>query len=165
MPSRAELHEFARTRASILLDEERPYRRKLRVLKCLSWVAVTAGVAFPLVAGSALLARPELFGEGRWALIGGILVLVAAILTGLHKGLKCESYHADCQQRLHALRSLIEGYEGIVLLSDDEVGPAIKALEERLARLREIPFDIPPARRPRPDPRSPGPVPPQNDRA
>jgi hypothetical protein len=136
---------LVRLRIDQLLAEEGHYRGRLRVLRTLSWLCVAAGIVFPILAGSALLGSPEIFGPG-WKLWGGILVLLAAVLTALHKGLNCEAHHAEAKKTIHGIRDLVEGYEAALFLGADEFGPQLTALEARRAGLRANAFDVPPAR-------------------
>ena len=141
-----DIRAFADMRIAQLLNEEGRYRTRLTAYRWMSWVCVAAGIVFPAIAGSALLAAPEFFGREGRARIGGALVLLAGILTGLHKAFKCEAYHEDARQRIHALRSLVEGYETTALVDGDELRARFDALESKREELRARPFDVPPAR-------------------
>ena len=79
---------FVAMRIGQLLGEERRYRSRLTTYKWMSWICVAAGVVFPLLAGSALLAAPEFFGREGWARIGGALVLLAALFDRSSQGLQ-----------------------------------------------------------------------------
>jgi hypothetical protein len=138
-------HALIRLRIDQLLEEERHHRRRLRLLRGLSWICVLAGIAFPILAGSALLGSPDLFGP-KWKLWGGILVLLAAVLTAIHKGLNCEAHHAECRRVIHQIRDLIESYEAALVLGPDDPEPQVATLEARRRELRSQAFEVPPAR-------------------
>jgi hypothetical protein len=146
MAMTTDIRTFVAHRIEQLSREETSYRRKLVILRWASAVCVIAGIAFPLLAGSALLSSPDIFDNALWARLSGGLILIAAILTGLHKGLKCEAYQTECKRVIHALRSLIEGFEATAYLAEAEVRAAVDPLERRLQDIRKDAFEILPAR-------------------
>jgi len=150
MSSTVEMRDFVRGRIERLAREERGVRSKLIWFRAFSQVAVAAGVAFPILAGSTLLAGaasalPVGSGGSLWGAVSGGLALAAGLMTGLHKGLKCEAYQAESRRTVHALRSLIEDFEATSVLNADELGPAVMALEARRRELRLDAFEVPPA--------------------
>lgn len=142
MSSQIEIRNFVNRRIRALCEEERRARSKLRIYQWLGWICVGAGIVFPLLAGSTLLASSELVGRD-WTRIGGLLALLAAVLTGLHKGFNCERYQTDLRTRLNALHSLAESYQETALLK----GPALVAemvkLNDRLREIRSQSVDMP----------------------
>lgn len=146
MDSASDIRAFVDHRIGQLLREERQYRIKLSIYGWLSWICVAVGIVVPLLVGSALLASPAGFGP-RWGNIAGALALLAAILTGLHKGFKCEAYHDECRRQIHTLRSIVEGLEATVVLEGQQLSAEVETLEARLRDLRAGAFGTPPRRR------------------
>ena len=145
MNSPPNIRDFIELRIRQLLLEERRYRLKLWIYGWLSWICVVVGIVVPLLVGSALLASPAGFGS-KWGNIAGGLTLLAAVLTGLHKGLKCEAYHDACRRQIHSLRSIVEGFEATATVSGPDLLAQVDTLETRLRELRTVTFDVPPPR-------------------
>lgn len=142
MSSQIAIRNFVIMRIRALSAEERRTRTKLLIYQWLSWICVAAGIVFPLLAGSTLLASPHLVGE-NWTLVGGVLALLAAVLTGLHKGFNCERYQADLRAKLHALHSLVESHQETALLNGDALSAEVTRLNNCLRDLRIQSFDTP----------------------
>ena len=80
-----------------------------------------------------------------WELFSGSLSLVAAILTGIHTGLKCDDHQAVCRRSIKVLQSLVEGYQAAKTADESELKNRFSELEVRLKELRDS-SNIRPAR-------------------
>jgi hypothetical protein len=136
------VQSFIALRIRQLADEESRLRSKLSLYRGFSDIAVLSGIIIPILAGSTLVTDGGILKDYKWLV--AILVFAAAALTAVHKGLNCETYHAECRQAIHTLRSIIEGLEGIVTLEANQFQSAIGELEVRLQHYRERAFDAPP---------------------
>lgn len=137
-----DLQSFIALRIRQLTDEASHLERKLLRYTRFSSIAVLFGIVVPILAGSALVTEGGVLEHYKWLV--AIAVFAAAVLTAVHKGLNCEAYHAECRQAIHALRSIIEGFEAAVTLQAGQLPPAIGELEARLQHYRERAFDVPP---------------------
>lgn len=124
--------------------EQRAFEIHLGVLEPFGAFSKGCGIVLPLVAGFTLLGQSKLL-SGTWELISGSLSLVAAILTGIHTGLKCDDHQAECRRLIKALQSLVEGYQAARTADESELKNRFSELETRLKELRNS-SDIRPAR-------------------
>ena len=135
---------FIALRLRQLTDEEAHLRRKLFYYKSFSQIAILLGIIAPIFAGSALVGEGGILQD--WKPYIALSVFLAALLTGIHKGLDCEAYHAECRRAIHALRSLIEGFEAALASEPDHLQAMLDGLELRLQHYREQAFDVPSTR-------------------
>ena len=116
--------------------EYRAYEIGLGLLEPISSVCVGGGIVLPLIAGFTLLGQSELFGR-NWELFSGGLSLLAAILTGIHTGFKCEQHQAECRRLIKELKSLAEDYEAAKVIPENELEAKLNELETRRRELRK----------------------------
>ena len=136
--------DLFRQRERELVVEQRAFEIWLGVLEPFGAFSKGCGIVLPLIAGFTLLSQPDFFG-GTWELISGSLSLVAAILTGIHTGLKCDDHQAECRRLIKVLQSLVEGYQAARTADDSDLQNKFDELEIRLKELRGS-SDVRPAR-------------------
>ena len=124
--------------------EQRAFEIWLGVLEPFGAFSRACGIVLPLVAGFTLLGQSKYLG-GTWELISGSLALMAAILTGIHTGLKCDDHQAECRRLIKSFKSLVEGYQAARITDENELKTRFNELEARLKELRDS-TDIRPAR-------------------
>jgi hypothetical protein len=124
--------------------EQRAFEIYLGVLEPFGAFSKGCGIVLPLLAGFTLLGQSKFLG-GTWELISGSLSLMAAILTGIHTGLKCDDHQAECRRLIKELQSLVEGYQAAMTVDESELKDRRSELENRLKELRGR-SDIRPAR-------------------
>lgn len=135
------------------LFDQREYELKVKQRAFEIWLGVLepfgafskgCGIVLPLVAGFTLLGQSKFWGVS-WELFSGSLSLVAAILTGIHTGLKCDDHQAVCRRSIKVLQSLVEGYQAAKAADESELKNRFSELEVRLKELRDS-SNIRPAR-------------------
>ena len=137
-----ELLKFFTKREVELHVEQKAFEIWLGVLEPFGAFSKICGIAFPLIAGFTLLSQPKFLGE-NWEIISGSLSLIAAILTGIHTGLKCDDHQAECRRLITAFKSLVEDYQyqkaKVVGKTEDvsKLNIRLEELEKRRKDLRE----------------------------
>jgi hypothetical protein len=113
--------------------------RKYRCYRGFSLVAVCLGIVAPILAGAALTkGLPGL--PSWWGPFVGILALLAAIATALHKGLHCEEYQVRCRAVLAKIDIMTIGYDA--LRFPDEVDQQFRAMDEKLTKFHQDESDV-----------------------
>lgn len=128
--------DLFRQREYELKVEQRAFEIHLGVLEPFGAFSKGCGIVLPLVAGFTILGQSKFIG-GTWELISGSLSLMAAILTGIHTGLKCDDHQAECRRSIKALQSLVEGYQAARTADESELKDRFSKLEIRLKELRD----------------------------
>jgi hypothetical protein len=90
---------------------------RLRPLKLL---CIGGGTILPLVAGAAVLGKPQLLGV-KYEIVSAVCSLVASILTGLHVALKCEELQGECSRLINVYSSLEAAFQSAQELRFEEV--------------------------------------------
>jgi hypothetical protein len=116
--------------------EQRAFEIWLGVLEPFGAFSRGCGIVLPLIAGFTLLGQSKFWGV-TWELVSGSLSLVAAILTGIHTGFKCDDHQAECRRLIKALQSLVEGYQAAKTADESELKNRFSELEIRLKELRD----------------------------
>ena len=120
----SEIRSFLDLRERQCRIERRALEMWLEVLSPLRWATVIGGVIFSALGSAAL------FGATA-TVVGGVCSLIAAILTGIHTGLRCDAHHAECHRLVHLYASLEAGYQAARVVSGPELEKQHRKLEER----------------------------------
>jgi len=125
----------------MLRRDEKALQEKYNFYWWFSAIAVCLGIVVPILAGSTLLQVPP-FKSAWWTPTAGVLVLLASVMTALHRGLNCEAYHATCRKVLMSMHGLILAYGDLANDPPKDPGPAFAELEARLAELYDGAADV-----------------------
>lgn len=144
---------LALVRVRQLTEEDKTLRRWLSRVRKYGWPLFIVSLVFPIaagvLAGGVQAAGVKAAGlQAHWAygLIVPILSFVGAAAVAVHKGLHCETYQQGLKRTIQSIRSIIENYEVIAAVSDEEVVEAFREAEARLRDLRATTNDVPPMR-------------------
>tara|TARA_R110001583_G_scaffold46347_1_gene145440 strand:- start:1597 stop:2022 length:426 start_codon:yes stop_codon:yes gene_type:complete len=103
---------------------------RLRFFSKTNWITVLVPSLLGVVAGSALFATTSTI----WM---GIGILVAALLTAVHKGLDCDAHQDECRRLVQAYRGLEVRYRTLHQIERPNIVDELLALDSDLAELRE----------------------------
>ena len=109
--------------------ERRAFEQWLGVLTPLKWGVIVCTVSLSAVGGAPLL--HQWLGE-RWVEIGGACALLAAVLTGLHTGLRCEEHQAECRHLIQIYTALERDYQRAQTLPPAAMAAELERLDTRL---------------------------------
>lgn len=123
--------------------EQRAYGRWLGILTPLRWFTVAGGIILSALAGATVLGKPQLFGD-QWPVYGGVLALVASILTGLHTVLHCDTHQAECRRLVQLYESLEAGFQGARARPESEMPRYVEELEAKFAEAKAKAAAAPP---------------------
>jgi len=135
---------FASERVNQLVAEDAQLRSWLCLVRIVGLPTQILSLVCPVAAGSVSLSA-ALGGQARLLIV--VLSFVGAIAVALHKGLQCDKYQEATRRTIQTILSIIEDFETIGALPDDEVPAATKAAEGRLRELRTTSSDLPPKHR------------------
>lgn len=128
----------AENQLSALKERHASLRRRNRLYWCFSGLDVGFGVVAPILAGSSLLKGQE----GASDKVIGFLVLIAAILTAMHKAYGCDAYQARCRKVLAGLYGLISETQILLDLPPEKPADALKRIQERQVKFHQEWADI-----------------------
>jgi hypothetical protein len=129
---------LALVRVRQLTEEDETLRRWLSTVRLFGWPLFIVGLVFPIAAGVQAL--------GDYGLNVPILSFLGAAAVAVHKGLHCDTYQQGLKRTIQSIRSIIENYEVIAAVIDEEVVEAFRGAEARLRDLRATSDDLPPMR-------------------
>lgn len=113
--------------------ERRSYEIWLNALTPANFLLVGVGGVLSLVAGLSIVSEAKLVEP----YVAGWVVVVGALLTGLHNRLKCEPHQAECKKLGNQFAELQTDYERLELESDDQTRKEqLMSLEQKLAAIR-----------------------------
>lgn len=92
---------------------------------------VGGGTIFPLIGGTTLLTSST---NENFKIGVGILSILGACLTALHKAFNCEAHQAECLRLINASRTLADAYEN-ALLNESSLPENFNKLEDRREQL------------------------------
>lgn len=103
-----------------------------------NWITVLIPSLLGVLAGSGLFIESESSWLGidasTWI---GIGTLIAAILTGVHKGLDCDAHQAECRRLVQEYRRLEVRYRTLAEVDSANIIEEIRALDLDLSEVRQ----------------------------
>ena len=135
---------FAKDRVRQLAFEDAQLRRWLSQVRLVGFPMQILSLVCPVAAGSVSLASVLDVQAKIWI---AVLSFLGAATVALHRGLHCEKYQEALRRTIQTVLSILEDFETIEAIPDDEVAAAFKAAEGRLRELRTTSSDLPPKHR------------------
>ncbi len=99
----------------------------LATLTPLRWGTVIGTTILSAIAGAAVLSK----AVKHWDIIGGVCALLAAVLSGLHAGLKCDAHQSECRRLIQVYEGLKDTYEAARLSPPTDLMTRQAQLEEK----------------------------------
>ena len=102
----ASTNEIAAERQAECMQKAAYFESKLRFFSKMNWITVLVPSLLAVIAGASI------FATGKTIFLG-IVALLAALLTAIHKGLECDSHQAECRRLVQSYRGLETRYRTI----------------------------------------------------
>lgn len=124
--------KVCRQREAECKAESHSFNERLKWLGRANWITVLIPSLLAVVAGSALFSE-----NNEWKTIIGYSVLIAALLTSIHKGLDCDTYQLECRRLIQAYHGLETRYRTLHEVPKKDWLDDFLKLETQLAEVRE----------------------------
>jgi len=124
-----DIHAIAKSREDECSERADFFEDRLRFFSKTNNITVLVPSLLGVLAGSAF--SPDI--SSYW-LGGG--VLIAAILTAVHKGLDCDAHQDECRRLVQANRSFEVRYRTLHQIRNEHIFEELRVLDGELAELR-----------------------------
>jgi hypothetical protein len=94
------------------------------------WFTVSGTTILSAISAATVFNGQDVFGL-KFQTVAGVCALGATILSGLHTGLKCDAYQAECSRMIGVLEGLEASFQAIALLDPEDHLAAVRDLEKK----------------------------------
>ena len=121
------LYKYKKTEC---LVRKEAYDIWLGFLTPLKWTSIAIGVIFPAIAGATFFLK--VFGD-KWEIWAAVILLISAIVSGLHSLLKCDIHQEECKRLTKKYEAMADKYNDAIILEPDNM---ISLQDELASELR-----------------------------